>query len=218
MLLSLSDPIFLLIVSAVTQRPHIFWWNVGSSIALKTPYFFAFGCHRKLLFVPISSTNWSFLPFSTIFFFKFLLLKRSLKDQNKHFHPMPLILNQNLASHTMTPHVLRLCSHRMPQPLEVWALHPYPFDIGVPPDKNKNKTKQNKQKRKRREKHNQIIKLGILTTARVSIPPIHAVTPTICSESATVVTHLTTVWKMNVSESLDSSTWTLWHLYWGAFL
>ena len=21
----------------------------------------------------------------------------------------------------------------MPQPLEVWALHPYPFDIGVPP-------------------------------------------------------------------------------------
>ena len=23
----------------------------------------------------------------------------------------------------------------MPQPLEVWALHPYPFDIGVPPPK-----------------------------------------------------------------------------------
>ena len=27
---------------------------------------------------------------------------------------------------------LRLRSHRMPQTLEVWALHPYPFDIGVP--------------------------------------------------------------------------------------
>ena len=46
---------------------------------------------------------------------------------------MPLILNQNWASHPMTPHFLRLCSHRMPQPLEVWALHPYPFDIGVAP-------------------------------------------------------------------------------------
>ena len=33
-LLSPNDPVFLLIVSAVTQRPHIFWWNVGSSIAL----------------------------------------------------------------------------------------------------------------------------------------------------------------------------------------
>ena len=27
-------PIYLLIVSAVTKRSHIFWWNVGSSIAL----------------------------------------------------------------------------------------------------------------------------------------------------------------------------------------
>ena len=31
------------------------------------------------------------------------------------------------------PSFLRLCSHRMPQPLEVWPLYPYPFDIGVPP-------------------------------------------------------------------------------------
>ena len=26
-----------------------------------------------------------------------------------------------------------MCSHRMPHPLEAWALHPYLFDIGVPP-------------------------------------------------------------------------------------
>ena len=34
-------PYFLLIVSAVTQRPHIFWWNVGSLITLtqKPPIF-----------------------------------------------------------------------------------------------------------------------------------------------------------------------------------
>ena len=32
----------------------------------------------------------------------------------------------------MTPHFLKLYSRRMPQPLEVWALHPYPFDIEVP--------------------------------------------------------------------------------------
>ena len=29
----------------------------------------------------------------------------------------PLILNQNLASHPMTPNFLRLCSHRMPKPV-----------------------------------------------------------------------------------------------------
>ena len=52
------------------------------SVSPKDPLFFAFGCHKKLLFVSISSTNWSFLPFSTIFCCcKFLLLNRSLKDQ-----------------------------------------------------------------------------------------------------------------------------------------
>ena len=41
-MLSPNDPIFLLIVSAVTQRPHIFRWNVGSSIALtqRPPIFY----------------------------------------------------------------------------------------------------------------------------------------------------------------------------------
>ena len=75
--------------AAVTQWPFIFadclcchpktphflceMWALRS-LSPKDPLFFAFGCHRKLLFVSISSTNWSFLPFSTIFF-KFLLLR-----------------------------------------------------------------------------------------------------------------------------------------------
>ena len=75
-------PIFLLIVSAVTKRPHIFWWNVGSSIALtqRPPIFcirlpqeatFCFNFIDKLIIFAIFDS----------FFFKFLLLKRSLKYQ-----------------------------------------------------------------------------------------------------------------------------------------
>ena len=90
------------------------------SLSPKGLLFFAFG-HRKLLFVSISSTNWSFLPFSTIFFSN-SYFKRSLKDQKYNILTQcPLILNQNLASNPMTHHFLRLCSHRMPQPLKVWA-------------------------------------------------------------------------------------------------
>ena len=36
-------------------------WTL-QSLSPKDPLFFAFGCRRKLLFVSISSTNWSFLP------------------------------------------------------------------------------------------------------------------------------------------------------------
>ena len=55
--------------AAVTQWPHISgeMWALRS-VSPKDPLFFAFGCHRKLLFVSISLTSWSFLPFSTIFF------------------------------------------------------------------------------------------------------------------------------------------------------
>ena len=75
-------PIFLLIVSAVTKRPHIYWWNVGSSIALtqKTPIF--------CIWLPQEATFWfNFINKLIIFaifdsfFFKFLLLKCSLKYQ-----------------------------------------------------------------------------------------------------------------------------------------
>ena len=33
----------------------------------------------------------------------------------------------------MTPHFLSLCSHRMPQLVGARALHPYPFQIWLPP-------------------------------------------------------------------------------------
>ena len=111
----------------------------------KTPYFFAFGCHRKLLFVSISSTNFChfhsmaiiFAIFDDFFFFfcKFLLLtclKRSLKDQSKFSPNAP-----NLASHPMTSHFLRLCSHRMPQPLEVWAYTRIYLILECPPPPNR---------------------------------------------------------------------------------
>ena len=57
---------------AVTQRPHIFFFvkcGLFDRSHPKAPCFdfFGFGCHRKFLFVSISLTNWSFLPFSTIF-------------------------------------------------------------------------------------------------------------------------------------------------------
>ena len=147
-MLSPNDPIVLLIVSAVTQWPHIFadylcchpktpyfWWNVSSSIALtqRPPIFWLWLPQKLLLFVSISSTNWSF---SMIFFF-FLQIPpfKALTERSKvTFSPNAhYILNQNLTSHPMTPHFLRLCSHRMPNPLEVWALHLYLFDTGVPP-------------------------------------------------------------------------------------
>ena len=118
-LLSPNDPIFLLIVYAVTQRPHIFWWNVGSLITLtQRPPIFCIRLPQEAIFVSISSTNRSFLSFSANFFCRFLLLKRSLKDQKQ----FPLILNQNLASHPMTSHFLRLCSHQMPS---LWKCEPY---------------------------------------------------------------------------------------------
>ena len=102
------------------KRPHIFWWNVGSSIALtqRPPI-------RQII-----------LTILTIFLLLQIPAFEALTERSKVYelsYPMPLIWNQNLAYHPMTPHFWRLCSHRMPKPLEVWALHPYPFDIGVPP-------------------------------------------------------------------------------------
>ena len=87
-MLSPNDPVFLLIVSAVTQRPNIFWWNVGFLIALtQRPPIFAFGCHRKLLFVSISSTNWSFLPFLTICFLQIPAFKALTERFKVTFSP-----------------------------------------------------------------------------------------------------------------------------------
>ena len=114
-----------LIATIVSHTLDSDWLQV--LFVLKDPLFFAFGCLRKLLFVSISSTNWSFLPFSTIFFanscFKALKIKSNILTQ------CLLILKQNLASHPVTPHFLRLCSHQMPQaafgsvsltPISIW--------------------------------------------------------------------------------------------------
>ena len=141
MLLSPNDPIFcwLSLLSPVPKDPTFFgeMWALRS-LSPKDPLFFAFGCHRKLLFVSISSTNLIIFAIFDIFFSNALPAFKALTERSKvTFSPnrlgYSLILNQNLASHPMTHHFLRLCSHRMPQPLEMWALHPYPFDIGVPP-------------------------------------------------------------------------------------
>ena len=51
------------------------------SFSPKDPLFFCIRLPQEATFCSITSTNWLFLPFSTIFFFKFLLLKHSLKDQ-----------------------------------------------------------------------------------------------------------------------------------------
>ena len=134
------------------MTPYFCWLSLLSpkcemwalrSLSPKDPLCFAFGYHRALLFFfllfffffffSISKTNGSFLPFSTIFFQIPAFRKRSLKIKSNILTQCPLILNQNLASYPMTPDFFRLCSHRMPQPLEVWALHPYLFHIGVPP-------------------------------------------------------------------------------------
>ena len=80
-LLSPNDPYFCWL-SLLSPRPHIFWWNVGSSIALtqRPPIFcirlpqeatFCFNFIDKLIIFAIFDN----------FFFKFLLLKRSLKYQ-----------------------------------------------------------------------------------------------------------------------------------------
>ena len=121
-LLSPNDPIFLLIVFAVTQ---------------KTPHFLVkcglFDCSHPKTPPPYDK---SFLPFLTFFLLLQIPAFEALTERSKVYelsYPMPLIWNQNLAYHPMTPHFWRLCSHRMPKPFEVWALHPYPFDIGVPP-------------------------------------------------------------------------------------
>ena len=65
-LLSPNDPIFLLIVSAITQRPHIFYemWAFPSLSPKDPPM-------RQIIFA----------IFDVFFFCKFLLLKCSLIDQ-----------------------------------------------------------------------------------------------------------------------------------------
>ena len=151
MLPSPNDPIFLLIVSAVTQRPHLLlllllfcfcfcffvvvvvvMWALRS-LSSKDPLFlhsaatgsyFLFQFHRQID---------HFCHFRRFFSSNSCFKSAHWKIKRNILTQCPLILNQNLASHPMTPHFLKFCSHRMPQPLDVWALHPYLFDIGVPP-------------------------------------------------------------------------------------
>ena len=67
-LLSPNDPYFCWLSLLSPKDPTFFgeMWALRS-LSPKDPLFLAFGCHKKLLFVLISSTNWSFLPFSTVF-------------------------------------------------------------------------------------------------------------------------------------------------------
>ena len=132
--------------AAVTQWPHIFadclccchpkistcptfFGDMCTGLFNRYHLFFAFGCHRKLLFVLISSTNWSFFAiFDHFFFSNSCFSSTHWKIKSNILTQCPLMLNQNLASHPMTPHFLRWATgfHRMPAAAfgSVWALNP----------------------------------------------------------------------------------------------
>ena len=123
-----NDPIFLLIVSAVTQRPHIFgeMWALVIALTQRPPIFcirlpqeatFCFNLIDKLI---IFAILYVLFCFCFCFCFCFFVCAKKKKIKSNILTQCPLILNHcNLASHPVTPHFLRLCSHRMPQPLEV---------------------------------------------------------------------------------------------------
>ena len=135
-LLSPNDPIFLLIVSAVShpKTPHfLVKCGLFNRSHPKTPYFLHSAATGSYFLFQFHQQIDHFCHFRQFFLLQIPAFKALTERTKVTFSPCPLILNQNLTSHPMTPHFLRLWSHWMPQPLEVWALHPYPFDIGVPP-------------------------------------------------------------------------------------
>ena len=105
-LLSPNDHIFLLIVSAVTQTPPFLH-------SAATGSYFLFQFHRQID---------NFCHFRR-FFVQIPVFKTLSETSKVTFSPNdPLILSQQLASHPMTPHFLRLFSHRMPS---LWKCEPY---------------------------------------------------------------------------------------------
>ena len=98
----------LLIVSTVTQRPHILWCNTAAT----GRYFFFYKIHRQID---------HFCHFRR--FFLQIHAFKALTERSKVTFSPNAPLNQNLASHPMTPHFLRLCSYRMPASL--WKCEPY---------------------------------------------------------------------------------------------
>ena len=104
------------------NTPH-FWWNVGSLIAQEATFCFNF--INKLI---------SFAIFYDFFVCKFLLLELTERSKVTFSPAMPRNFWTKIWLFTQWP-LIGDCSHGMPQPLEVWALHkhPYPFDIGGPP-------------------------------------------------------------------------------------
>ena len=119
-LLSPKDPTFSVMCGLFnSSHPEI---NPNFCIRLPQDATFSFNFIDKLI---------SFAIFED-FFFKFLLLKRSPKDESNILTQCPLILNQNLVFHPMTPSFVETVFPSAPAFGSV-SLHPYPFDIGVPP-------------------------------------------------------------------------------------
>ena len=135
-LLSPKDPTFLVKCGLFADRSHP-----------KTTYFFACGCHRKLLFVSISSTNWSFLPFSTFFFcfvlfcfFQFPAFK-ALTERSKviHSHPMPPNFEPKFGFSTNDPSFFEIVFSPNPPAFGSMSLTPVSiWYIGVPPPPSDN--------------------------------------------------------------------------------
>ena len=88
------------------KDPTLFWWNVGPLITLtQRPPTFCIQLPQEATFYNFINNLRSFLPFSTIFFLQIPAFKALTKKSKVTFSPniCTLILNQNLASHPMTP-------------------------------------------------------------------------------------------------------------------
>ena len=113
-LLSPNDSIFLLIVSAVTQRPHIFGelWALRS-LSHKDPYFLHSAATGSYSLFQLYQQIDHFCHFRLFFFANSCFKSVQWKIKSNILSQCSLNLNHNLAFHPMTPHFLRLCSHRM---------------------------------------------------------------------------------------------------------
>ena len=121
-------------LSLPSPKDPTFWWNVDPLITShpKTPYFLHSAATGSYFLFQFLRQIDHFCHFCH-FFFQIPAFKALTERSEVTFSPSAPQFWTKIWLLTQWPSFLRLCSHQMPQTLEVWALHPYPFDIGVPP-------------------------------------------------------------------------------------
>ena len=136
-LLSSNDPRFLLIncLCCHPKTPHfLVKYGLFDRSHPKTTYFLHSAATGSYFLFQFHQQIDHFFHFWQFFFLQIPAFKvLTEKIKSNILTQCPLNLNQNLASHPTTPHFLEIGFSPNAQPLKVWALHRYSFDIGVSP-------------------------------------------------------------------------------------